>query len=221
MTPNEFFELEKTLIESGADSDRVTFAEIKQNLMHPKKCTPDEFAHNVIYVILASGFSQKTAKVIYGKIISRLEIGDSKFENLFSIFKNKNKINAICDVWENRKNYAQGYYALCHCEERSDAAIHTKDRMDCRASGDARNDTELLEKKLAYLATLPHIGKITANHLARNLGENVFKRDVWIDRLLKKHGPDFLENLSRETNLPIGYIDVVLWKALQIGVLKI
>ena len=94
-----------------------------------------------------------------------------------------------------------------------------------------------LEEKLSYLQKLPHIGKITANHLARNLGENVVKYDIWIQRLgvlygrnpllyqkidngkldtdIKKCCDDMFEHLHNETRLPIGYIDVVLWKALQ------
>ena len=96
---------------------------------------------------------------------------------------------------------------------------------------------------------MPHIGKITANHLARNLGENVVKYDVWIQRLgvvfaqqkqnpeCKVHSADIdngklnpkiklacdemFEHLHQETNLPIGYIDVVLWKALQTGLIKL
>ena len=88
-----------------------------------------------------------------------------------------------------------------------------------------------------YLQKLPHVGKITANHLARNLGENVVKYDIWIQRLgvvysgnqaltqkidngnldseIKKACDDMFEHLSKETGLPIGYIDVVLWKSLQ------
>ena len=94
-----------------------------------------------------------------------------------------------------------------------------------------------LYDKLNCLQKLPHIGKITANHLARNLGENVVKYDIWIQRLgvlyggnsriaqkidngkldtdIKKCCDDMFEHLHQETNLPIGYIDVVLWKACQ------
>ena len=73
--------------------------------------------------------------------------------------------------------------------------------------------------------------------MARNLGENVVKYDIWIQRLgvvyggksafikkidngnlkpeIKKCCDDMFEHLHQETGLPIGYIDVVLWKALQ------
>ena len=93
------------------------------------------------------------------------------------------------------------------------------------------------EDKLKYLARLPHIGKITANHLARNLGVNVVKYDVWIRRLgalyagicctdeltpeLRAACDDMFLHMVHETNLPRGYIDVVLWKSAQIGLIKL
>ena len=89
---------------------------------------------------------------------------------------------------------------------------------------------------------MPYIGKITANHLARNLGENVVKYDIWIQRLgvlysrnsalyekidngklnneIKKVCDDMFTHLESETNLPRGYIDVVLWKSAQNHLIK-
>ena len=129
-------------------------------------------------------------------------------EDLLKIFNNKNKINAVHKVWQCRKDFCDGFY-------------------NCKS----------LYDKLNCLQKLPHIGKITANHLARNLGENVVKYDIWIQRLgvlyggnsriaqkidngkldtdIKKCCDDMFEHLHQETNLPIGYIDVVLWKACQ------
>jgi hypothetical protein len=96
-----------------------------------------------------------------------------------------------------------------------------------------------LDEKLKYLSTLPHIGKITANHLARNLGENIVKYDIWIQRLAAKGTPleSMIDNgflhpeikdacdkmfaqLEQSTGLPRGYIDVVLWKACQNGLIE-
>ena len=98
------------------------------------------------------------------------------------------------------------------------------------------------DDKILYLQKLPHIGKITANHLARNLGINVVKYDVWIQRLgvvyggnsglyekidngnlnmeIKKLCDDMFAYLVKETGLPVGYIDVVLWKGAQNGLIK-
>ena len=207
-----FLDLEKQLRNMGLDSDDKSFDEIKQNLSNPKKLSSDEFASAVFYVILAGGFSQKTAKRIHKIIIDKIYENPS-IDDLLKIFNNKNKINAIVKIWNNRQKFCDDFYK-------------------CKS----------LDEKLLYLQKLPHIGKITANHLARNLGENVVKYDIWIQRLgvvysgnralaqkidngnldaeIKKCCDKMFEHLEQETKLPCGYIDVVLWKACQNGLIK-
>lgn len=207
-----FFDLESRLRKMGLDSDDKSFDEIREMLSHPKKLSMDEFAAGAVYVILAGGFSQKTAKKIHRIIMEKMP-ENCGLDDLLKIFNNKNKINAIKKIWDNREQYCDGFY---RCKN--------------------------LDEKLLYLQKLPHIGKITANHLARNLGENVVKYDIWIQRLgvlyggnsriaqkinngnldadIKKLCDDMFEHLARETNLPIGYIDVVLWKSSQNGLIK-
>ena len=202
-----FENLDKRLREMGLDSDDKSFDEIRRTLSNPPRLTPDEFASTVSYVILAGGFSQKTAKRIHKIIMEKMPTNPSN-DDLLKIFNNKNKINAICAIWNNRQDFCNSYYACLS-----------------------------LEDKLKYLQKVPHIGKITANHLARNLGENVVKYDIWIQRLgvlysgnralyekidngkldsdIKKSCDEMFGHLAQETGLPIGYIDVVLWKALQ------
>ena len=209
-----FFDLEKQLRNSGLDSDNQSFDEILNNLQNPKKYTHDEFAFHCAYVILAGGFSQQTAKRIHEKIVNLLKTYGNKFDILIQTFNNKNKINAICKIWENRHNLCEKYYTL-----------------------------NKLEDKLNFLQKLPHIGKITANHLARNLGEDVVKYDIWIQRLgclfaqqpelstqinnanlcsdIRTACDNMFAHLIQETNLPRGYIDVVLWKSLQQGLIKL
>ena len=217
-----FFYLESRLRAAGLDSDSESFDVIRRRLMCKDPLAPDEFARQVIYVVLAGGFSQKTAKKIHGKmmgfLVQNAATGEGQmFEYLFQMLHNKNKINAVIKIWEGRKQYRDGYYAI-----GKDSA---------------------LEQKLDYLQSLPHIGKITANHLARNLGEDVVKYDIWIQRLgvafakgkdqransklsgkidnsdldpdVKTACDDMFAHLVRETGLPRGYIDVVLWKACQ------
>lgn len=202
-----FFDLESRLREMGLDSDDKSFDEIRDNLAHPKKLSHDEFAYAVFYVILAGGFSQKTAKKIHRIIVEKMPENPC-IEDLLKIFNNKNKMNSIMKVWQNRAKYCDEFYAIDDADE-----------------------------KIKYLQNLPHIGKITANHLARNLGVNVVKYDIWIQRLgvlyggngelsqkidngnldkdIKKCCDDMFEHLEYETKLPRGYIDVVLWKAAQ------
>ncbi len=256
-----FFDLEKSLIKAGLDSDLDTFAVIKKRLATGAAFDPDEFARQAIYVVLAGGFSQKTAKKKHSEIMEYLHCVNAEIDEptprccaptpaaragvsrtgksfpqttdletsmssvntsswdtpalaagvgaqhrgvgssgLLSIFNNKNKINAIIKIWEDRERFCNEYYSL-----------------------------ESPNEKLEYLSTLPHIGKITANHLARNLGHDIVKYDVWVQRLGHKYAPDIdskkacdemFSHLVCETGLPRGYIDVVLWKAAQNGFIK-
>ena len=212
-TADWFFGLDKQLREMGMDSDAQSFDEIRENLSHRHVLDADAFAENCVYVILAGGFSQKTAKRIHGEIMNFLRTRGADFDGLFAMFHNKNKINAVCKIWNSRAQLRDEYYSL--------------------------NDTGT---RVNYLARLPHIGKITANHLARNLGEDVVKYDIWIQRLgvlyaknpalgakidNKKLCPEIrgacdamFDNLCRQTGLPRGYIDVVLWKSAQVGLIK-
>lgn len=206
-TKDWFLNLEAQLKNAGLDSDHQSFDDIKQNLQHRKILSADDFASACIYVILAGGFAQKTAKRKHLEIIAYLE-NTGLFANqpgLLAVFNNQNKTKAILEIWQKRREISQEYYKLTG-----------------------------LDDKIQFLQNLPHIGKITANHLARNLGENVVKYDVWIQRLgavfagqnimidnthlgdeIKKICDQMFDHLEHETGLPRGYIDVVLWKACQ------
>lgn len=206
-----FFSLDAQLREMGLDSDAQSFDEILENLRSRKIYNADEFASHCVYVILAGGFSQRTAKKIHEKIIVLLHENGADFNTLINVFNNKNKINAVCKIWENRHCLRDEYYELKSTDE-----------------------------KLKFLENLPHIGRITANHLARNLGEDMVKYDIWIQRLgcvfgnkkidvdntklnpeIKSACDDMFAHLVHETGLPRGYIDVVLWRALQQGLIKL
>lgn len=226
-TKDWFLDLDDALRAAGLDSDSSSFDEIKSNLQNRKILNPTEFATAAAYVILAGGFSQKTAKRKHAEIMNYLTAAATpNVDGLLKIFNNKNKMNAILKIWRNRKGYCDEYYAI---------------------ASDENHKSEIINQKLRYLAQLPHIGKITANHLARNLGENVVKYDIWIQRLgvafatqspgckvqisdidnaklnpeIKKTCDKMFAHLENETGLPRGYIDVVLWKACQNKLIKI
>ncbi len=205
-----FFALDAKLRARGADSDAQSFDEILENMRARKIYDADTFASHCAYVILAGGFSQQTAKKIHEKIMNYVRASGADFDVLIQMFNNKNKINAICKIWKNRNCLRDGYYEL-----------------------------KSLDDKLKFLQKLPHIGKITANHLARNLGEDVVKYDVWIQRLgcafvgkklpidngnlcseIKSACDEMFAHLVRETGLPRGYIDVVLWKSCQVKLIS-
>lgn len=211
-TKDWFYSLDSQLRDMGLDSDDKSFDEIKDILAEPKHLSSEDFASAVAYVILASGFSQKTAKKYHKIIMDKIQ-GNCCIEDLFNVFNNKSKINSIVCVWNNRVEFCDGFYK-------------------CKSS----------DEKIKYLTSLPYIGKITANHLARNLGIDVVKYDIWIQRLgvlysgnkklsslidngklnpkIKKVCDDMFDFLVKETGLPRGYIDVVLWKSAQNHLIK-
>ncbi|GBU25001.1 hypothetical protein R83H12_01640 [Fibrobacteria bacterium R8-3-H12] len=206
-----FFAIEKHIIDSGIGEDKDSFETIKKRLLKPPVLNAQEFAQECIYVILAGGFRQKIAKRKFGEIMDFINSGGKVVEgNLLKIFGNVNKIRAIVKIWNNREDFRDGFYKL---------------------------KTE--DEKLNYLGKLPHIGEITKNHLARNLGINKVKYDVWIQRLAIALGKSNLKagfplnedvkilcdkmfaQIEKATGLSKGYIDVVLWKACQTGILNL
>jgi len=198
---NLFYELEAYLIKNKLDSDKNSFLEIKNRLNNKIKLNPVEFAEEVIYVILVAGFSQKTAKKYFELIVNGLRKGLCENE-ILKIFRNKNKISAICKVWQNKEKLCAEFYKL-----------------------------KIVDEKISFLGKLPYIGEVTKYHLARNLGLDFVKYDVWILRLAshlyekeysnaKKACDKMFEDLILETGEKRGYIDVVLWKACQVGLIK-
>lgn len=207
--------LENYIIESGEGSDKDSFDVIKQRLISSPVLNAEEFAFEVFYVILASGFRQKVAKRKFLEIEAFIKSGGGvvNVENLMKIFGSKPKMSALVKVWENRLSYRDGFYNLSE-----------------------------LSEKMEFLKTIPFIGEITKNHLARNLGINEVKYDLWIRRLgvalggevsdgvvanegslsevEKKLCDDMFDDISKMTGYPVGYVDVVLWKACQIGLLS-
>lgn len=208
--------LQLRLIELGLDSDKKNFREIREILNKQPVFTPKEFAYECFYVICVAGFKQDYAKAICNKIISFIEKNGESFteEQLLEIYGNKMKVRSIKNVWENRERYQKEFYNL-----------------------------KSVEQKVEFLGSLPHIGNITKYHLARNLGLNFVKYDIWIQRLgvalygnenfidrvnnskllpeIKYYCDVMFDKLYEETNEKIGFIDVVLWRSCQKKLIKI
>lgn len=78
------------------------------------------------------------------------------------------------------------------------------------------------EDKLEFCGTLPHIGKITKYHLAKNFGVDCAKPDVHLQRLADLGHGD-VDRLCRDLATASGYrvatVDLILWRASAIGTL--
>ena len=73
------------------------------------------------------------------------------------------------------------------------------------------------------LEQLPWIGPITAQHLAKNLGHDVAKPDVHMERLARVEETTTAElcaRLARETGYRVATIDSVLWRACANRILR-
>ncbi|MFQ6778136.1 MAG: hypothetical protein ACLRFI_02470, partial [Alphaproteobacteria bacterium] len=117
-TKQWFFDLDSKLRKLGLDCDDKSFDEIKQNLKHRQKLNPDDFAFACFYVVLAGGFSQKTAKKIHANICNIVKNNGANYDVLVQVFNNKNKINAICKIWNNRVDFCDSYYKLNSLDDK-------------------------------------------------------------------------------------------------------
>lgn len=80
-----------------------------------------------------------------------------------------------------------------------------------------------IEQQLALCQELPWIGEITKYHLAKNLGADVAKPDVHLQRLADASSETvqgLCERLAAETGLRCATVDVILWRACAIGVVN-
>lgn len=207
-----FEQLDSKIRAMGLDSDLYSFGETLKHIKSKNyRVSPDDFASCAAYSILASGFKQTTAKKYHEQVMKKLP-KNPHLEDLLKIFENANKMYAIWKIWNNRDKYCADYY-------------------ECKT----------LEDKLNFLGKLPYIGKITNRHLARNLGEDTPKYDIWVQRLgiiysgneklqvnnakltpeMQQVCDDMFNHLIKETGLPRGYIDAVLFKAASNGLIEV
>lgn len=70
--------------------------------------------------------------------------------------------------------------------------------------------------QLVHLRTLPWIGQVTAHHLAKNLGADLAKPDVHLERLARRDKTTTAQlcaRLARQTGYRVATIDSILWRA--------
>lgn len=166
--------------------------------------TPDDLARKIIWVILCAGRNYKSAKTLESKIFAAIK----QNKRVYEIFGFKDKANAIEGVWSEREYY---YSSLNSILEYDD-----------------------VDKLLNWCISIPYIGKITKYHLAKNLGANLVKPDIWLCRLAGISDDSKLpvnqkfsacmtlvQSLARETEDNLAAVDSLLWLACVKGVLTI
>lgn len=73
---------------------------------------------------------------------------------------------------------------------------------------------------IAFCKTIPHVGDITKFHLAKNLGVDCAKPDVWVERVAaaaKEDAHVLCARLSDESGDSVALVDYVIWRACQQG----
>lgn len=109
---------------------------------------------------------------------------------VFTGFKHKGKAAAIDDIWERRNWWFAEF-------------LKASDKVE-------------------FCGTLPWIGTITKWHLAKNLGVDCAKPDRHLERIAAAcHTTphDLCARLAAETGDRIATVDLVLWRAANLGVI--
>jgi len=149
----------------------------------------DTFATEAVWVIISAGMKNQVAENIFRNVMSYLK--ENRSPSL--VFRHRGKVRAIQQIWQNREHLYASFRVTM-----SDNA------------------------KLAFLETLPWIGGITKFHLARNLGLDVCKPDRHLVRVAQSYfttPKELCTRLAVETGDRVGVVDVVLWRAANLGII--
>jgi len=94
---NEFQEAQK--FANLTHSEDIKWIESRKSLVH----SFNDFFVEYVYVIVASGFRAKTAAQLTPKLASC----DGNYDKMIDLFKNKQKCQAISDVWKLKPEWAK------------------------------------------------------------------------------------------------------------------
>lgn len=125
---------------------------------------------------------------VAARIWERITAALGRGEPVASAFGHPGKAEAIQRVWDEREAFYADYLAA--------------------------------DDKIAYLVGLPWIGEITKWHLAKNFGVDCAKPDRHLVRLAAAEGTTaegLCQRLARATGDRIATVDLVLWRAANLG----
>jgi hypothetical protein len=191
MRIEEYKRIRAAVIAAGYAGD----IEWSQNVKPP--ATAEIFARETIFVICNSGMKWTVARPIFDRIWRVIQhcpqwLTQEEIEKTIKpLFGHKGKVRAIAFVWRYRGKKFQ-YFNM---------------------AGD----------KLEYLESLPWIGPITKYHLAKNFGVDCAKPDRHLERIAAHYGKtvhDLCFSISHFHGDRIATVDVVLWRASALGIIK-
>lgn len=144
------------------------------------------------WVVINAGMKNQIAQKIWDKVRPVVEGGGSAH----NVFGHKAKAEAIDVGWAYR-----------------DLRFVELSRM----RGDP---TCSINTVLAWCEELPWVGPVTSFHLAKNLGFDIAKPDRWLVRVALAAAEPvqaLCERLSRESGDRVATVDLVIWRACNLG----
>lgn len=164
----------------------------------PTEVKESRLVEEYIWCVLVSGFRARTISNIWDKI----KLFTNQFNLSYCVSNPVIVEKALLSVFNNRRkvnNISTGLRYLNHVG--SDEWLHK-----------IKNDYNVLQ-------SLPGIGPVVCYHLARNLGVDVAKPDLWLLRMCKWFGypethegvQDFCKSISDITDHRIGQVDGIIW----------
>lgn len=153
-------------------------------------CTSaEDFAREHAFVVCNSGMKAQIATQIFNRVWRALRTG----RKLSEVFGHIPKCVAMQWVYDNREKLFEEF-----------------------------RQAKTTQAKLEFMLSLPHIGEITVYHLAKNFGVDCCKPDRHLVRLAAENNttPEKLcERLARATGDRIATVDMVLWRAANLGII--
>jgi hypothetical protein len=184
------------------DPDCPPMIEWAEGLAKPRALTGDHLAGEIIWIILCAGRSAQAARTIEAKVRKAIEEG----RPVVKAFGYRAKAAAIEEAWRERSRL----FGEC---------------WEILKTGD-------LGSLVEWCGNLRFVGDDTKWQLAKNLGADVCKPDIWLCRLAgfpdKPRRPerirfpacmDLCRPLAEATGDRIATVDSILWLACNKGVL--
>lgn len=164
--------------------------------------TPEELAEKIIRVILSAGMKAQSVKASSIRIVEAIQNNAP----VDKVFNHKGKSKAIENIWKFRKSYFESLQKILSEGEVSDL--------------------------VNWCVSIPYVGPVTKYHLAKNLGADLVKPDIWLCRLTgisedlpaEKKFADCMalaKSLAEKTGDSIAAVDSLLWLACNKGVLRV
>lgn len=149
------------------------------------------------WVILSSGFKEKTVK----KIFNYISLCFFDWHSAKLILANIESCRSSALLRFNNPKKIEAIIALAKAIEQS---------------GFEKYATQIQAQPKEVLMQIPFIGETTAYHLMKNLGFDVAKPDRHLVRIAARFGFNdvhkFCARISRHTGDPVAVVDLVLWR---------